>query len=115
MAGDGSRRRRSWPIVAMPPSSGLPSSHILVGGAGAFGLAAAVELRRRGHAITVVDPGPLPHPLAASTDISKVIRLEYGPDEPYMALAEQAREGWLAWNAVRTGRPREAARYYGAQ
>ena len=37
--------------------------------------------------------------MAASTDISKVVRLEYGSDETYMALAEAAREGWLEWNA----------------
>lgn len=67
-------------------------------GAGAFGVTAAIELARRGHQVTLLDPGPLPHPLAASTDISKVIRMEYGPDEASMALAERARDGWLAWN-----------------
>ena len=82
----------------MSRSSTFPASHILVIGAGAFGLAAAIELRRRGHSVTVLDPGPVPHPLAASTDISKVIRMEYGPDELYTELGERAREGWLAWN-----------------
>ena len=71
---------------------------ILVVGAGAFGVTAAIELRRRGHAVRLLDPGPLPHPLAASTDISKVVRLEYGPDEVYTALAERAIEGWERWN-----------------
>ena len=33
-------------------------------------------------------PGPLPHPLAASTDISKVIRMDYGPDEDYLTAME---------------------------
>jgi hypothetical protein len=42
--------------------------------------------------------GPLPHPLAASTDISKVVRLEYGADEAYTELAEQAIAGWRRWN-----------------
>lgn len=50
--------------------------------------------------VTVLDPGPLPHPLAASTDISKVIRMEYGTDEQYMSMVEQSREGWLAWNEL---------------
>src|SRR5262249_28103082 len=36
--------------------------------------------------------------LAASTDISKVVRLEYGADELYTALAEEAIEGWKRWN-----------------
>ncbi len=71
---------------------------MLVVGAGVFGLAAALELRRRGHAVTVIDQGPIPHPRAASTDISKVIRLEYGADEAYTAAMEDARSGWLAWN-----------------
>jgi glycine/D-amino acid oxidase-like deaminating enzyme len=71
---------------------------ILVVGAGVFGVTAAIELRRRGHAVRLLDPGPLPHPLAASTDISKVVRLEYGGDEAYTALAERAIEGWQRWN-----------------
>lgn len=71
---------------------------VLVVGGGVFGLTAALELHRRGHRVRVLDPGPLPHPLAASTDISKVIRMEYGPDETYTALAERARDGWLRWN-----------------
>ena len=67
-------------------------------GAGVFGVAAAIELRSRGMRVVLLDPGPVPHPLAASTDISKVVRLEYGSDEGYMALAELARDGWLRWN-----------------
>jgi glycine/D-amino acid oxidase-like deaminating enzyme len=71
---------------------------VLVAGAGVFGVTAAIELRKRGYAVSLLDPGPLPHPLAASTDISKVVRLEYGADEPYTALAEKAIEGWRRWN-----------------
>jgi glycine/D-amino acid oxidase-like deaminating enzyme len=71
---------------------------VLIAGAGVFGVTAAIELRKRGHPVMLVDPGPLPHPLAASTDISKVVRLEYGADEPYTALAERAIEGWRRWN-----------------
>jgi glycine/D-amino acid oxidase-like deaminating enzyme len=70
----------------------------LVVGAGIFGVTAAIELRKRGHAVRLVDPGPLPHPLAASTDISKVVRLEYGADETYTALSEESIEGWQRWN-----------------
>src|SRR5438132_158975 len=71
---------------------------VLVAGAGVFGVTAAIELRERGHAVRLLDPGPLPHPLAASTDISKVVRLEYGGDEIYTALAERSIEGWRRWN-----------------
>lgn len=72
---------------------------VLVVGGGIFGATAACELASRGHEVELVDPGPLPHPQAASTDISKVIRLEYGADEEYMTWMEAAREGWLRWNA----------------
>lgn len=73
----------------------------LVVGAGAFGLSAALELASRGRLVKVLDPGPIPHPLAASTDISKVMRLAYGADQLYTALAEEARSQWLRWNEDR--------------
>jgi glycine/D-amino acid oxidase-like deaminating enzyme len=68
-------------------------------GAGIFGVTAAAELRRRGWRVLLLDPGPIPHPMAASTDISKVIRLAYGSDEAYTGLMEQALEGWRRWNS----------------
>jgi glycine/D-amino acid oxidase-like deaminating enzyme len=67
-------------------------------GAGIFGVTAALELNRRGYRVSLVDPGPLPHPQASSTDISKVIRMDYGADEETMALMEQALAGWQGWN-----------------
>ena len=76
----------------------MTMDRVLIAGAGVFGVTAAIELRKRGHAVVLADPGPLPHPLAASTDISKVVRLEYGADEPYTAWAESAIEGWRRWN-----------------
>ncbi|MEE9246016.1 MAG: FAD-dependent oxidoreductase [Gemmatimonadota bacterium] len=74
------------------------SRDVAVVGAGIFGVTAALELNARGHRVSLIDPGPLPHPLAASTDISKVIRMEYGPDAVYMELVEESLEGWSAWN-----------------
>lgn len=68
-------------------------------GAGMSGLTAALELRRRGWAVTVADQGSVPHPDAASTDISKVVRADYGNDELYCEMAEQAIAGWRRWNA----------------
>lgn len=73
---------------------------IVIIGGGIFGLTAALALRARGHGVMALDQGPAPHPLAASTDISKVVRIEYGADEAYTALAERAREGWLRWNQM---------------
>ena len=71
---------------------------IIVVGAGISGVTSAIELKTRGHQVLLVDPGPLPHPLAASTDISKAVRGAYGPDEDYTALAERSIPIWREWN-----------------
>lgn len=76
------------------------SQRILIVGGGCFGLSAAVELRRRGYEIELFDPGPIPHPLAATTDISKVLRMDYGADEEYMTLMEETFPIWDAWNRL---------------
>jgi glycine/D-amino acid oxidase-like deaminating enzyme len=78
------------------------SSHgpsIVIVGAGVFGLTAALELRSRAWRVTVLDAGTVPRDTAASTDISKVVRMDYGDDEFYTALGEAALAGWDAWNA----------------
>jgi len=73
---------------------------VLVIGSGIFGVTTALELHARACEVTLVDPGPVPHPLAESTDISKVVRCDYGADEDYTALGERALEGWRRWNAT---------------
>src|SRR5437660_451905 len=70
----------------------------IVVGAGINGVTAAIELRKRGHKVSLIDPGPLPHPLAASTDISKAVRAAYGADEEYTTLAERSIQLWRKWN-----------------
>ncbi|RMG29566.1 MAG: FAD-dependent oxidoreductase [Bacteroidetes bacterium] len=70
----------------------------LILGAGIFGLSTALSLLRRGYSVGILNPEGIPHPLAASTDISKVVRMEYGSDEEYMAMAEASLQGWHAWN-----------------
>ena len=75
-----------------------PATHIAIAGAGIFGLSAALELRRRGHAVTVADPGPTPHPLAASNDLSRMVRMDYASDQLYSDLAAEAIAGWHDWN-----------------
>ncbi|MDH3744782.1 MAG: FAD-dependent oxidoreductase [Acidobacteriota bacterium] len=76
----------------------MSSARVIIVGAGVFGLTAALEIKRRGHEVLLLDQGAIPHPLAASTDISKVVRMEYGADATYMALAEAAIAGWRHWN-----------------
>ena len=72
---------------------------IAVAGAGVFGAAASLELRRRGWEVVLLDPEAPPAPRAASTDVSKVVRREYGSDRFYLELASEAIEGWRRWNA----------------
>ena len=71
---------------------------LIVVGAGINGVTAAIELKKRGHKVILLDPGPLPHPLAASTDISKAVRTAYGADKEYAALAERSIPLWREWN-----------------
>lgn len=76
----------------------IHSHDFIVIGAGIFGVTTALTLRARGFNVAILDPGPLPHPLAESTDISKVVRVAYGADEQYMRMADEAIDGWHSWN-----------------
>ena len=67
-------------------------------GAGVFGVTAAIEMVRRGHAVRLLDPGPLPHPDASSTDVSKMVRMDYGADVFWTEMAEVSRSRWREWN-----------------
>ena len=67
-------------------------------GAGIFGLAAALELNRRGHPVTLFERGPIPCPDASSTDVSKVIRRTSYPEETYHELVERAAHQWHRWH-----------------
>jgi glycine/D-amino acid oxidase-like deaminating enzyme len=71
---------------------------VAVIGAGAFGVCAAIELRARGARVELIDPGPLPHPDASSTDISKAVRMDYGADTLYTELGERSIERWRECN-----------------
>jgi glycine/D-amino acid oxidase-like deaminating enzyme len=68
-------------------------------GAGVFGLASAIELRARGHVVTLFDQGTVPHEAASSTDVSKGIRRTWyaGDNETYVELVERAAEQWTRW------------------
>lgn len=71
---------------------------VLIVGAGVFGVTAALELRSRNYRVALVDQGSVPNVRGASTDISRVVRIDYGSDDEYTTLAERSRTGWLWWN-----------------
>lgn len=78
--------------------------NVAVVGAGIFGLAAAIELRERGHGVTVFEQGTAPNARASSTDTSKTIRRLYGNNGTYVELVERAALGWRRWQQ-RLGQP----------
>ena len=71
---------------------------VVIVGSGIFGLTSAIELVQRGYKTALLNPGKIPHPLAASTDISKVVRMEYGADRLYGKMGELSIQGWKKWN-----------------
>ena len=77
----------------------MPNNYdFLILGAGIFGLSTAIELIKRKYSVGLLNPDLIPDPLAASTDISKIVRMEYGTDTEYMAMAIESIEGWKDWN-----------------
>lgn len=81
-----------------PTSTPSPRTVVVVG-AGVFGCTAALELAARGWAVTLVDRSTTPHPDASSTDVSKVVRMDYGADVFYHELGDESIDGWERWNA----------------
>ncbi len=78
----------------------MSSKTVIIVGAGIFGVTAALEFRRRGWHVHLVDPGPIPHPRAQSTGSRMMVRLDYRADEEYMSLAEASLEEWREWNRI---------------
>ncbi|KAK6074456.1 fructosyl amino acid [Seiridium cupressi] len=69
--------------------------HVLIVGAGVFGLSTALELKKRGyHRVTVLDRYLPPVLDGSSVDISRVIRTDYA-DPFYGKMAREAYEGWV--------------------
>ncbi len=69
---------------------------IIVGG-GIMGLSTAWALDRAGHAATLYDQGPIPNPLASSTDQHRLIRYTYGAMTGY---ARMVRDAYAAWDRL---------------
>lgn len=60
--------------ITMTMSSLDLSSSILIVGAGTWGCSTALHLARRGYKnVTVLDPHPVPSPIAAGNDVNKIM------------------------------------------
>lgn len=70
----------------------------LIVGGGIFGITAAIELAQRNYRVGLLNPATLPHHLAASTDVTKAVRMEYGSDTEYFHMAEISIDRWHDWN-----------------
>ncbi len=71
---------------------------VLVIGGGIYGITAAVELAQRKFSVGLINPDTIPHHMAASTDVTKAVRMEYGSDKEYFRMVEIALEKWHSWN-----------------
>jgi len=86
------------PTIAAQPvarRSKLPSSRVVVIGAGAFGGWTALHLAERGYDVTLVDAYGPGSARATSGDESRGLRFAYGSREVYTRLALEARKHWL--------------------
>ena len=72
--------------------------NLCVVGGGIFGMAAALELRRRGHDVTLMERGEIPNPQASSTDVAKMIRRTNYPNQTYVELVTRAARQWREWH-----------------
>ncbi|MDO4918273.1 glycine oxidase ThiO [Kocuria sp.] len=84
------------------------AAHVVVAGAGLIGLATALELRRRGAAVTVVDPRPAwGATRAAAGMLAPVAETQYGQERLYPLMRASAAEypGFVERVAAATGLP----------
>jgi sarcosine oxidase len=68
--------------------------NIIIVGAGIAGLATAWSLTKRGHAVTLLEQGPIPNPLSASGDHHRIIRRAYPSGSGYGRVITEAYAAW---------------------
>ncbi|KAI9491665.1 FAD dependent oxidoreductase [Zychaea mexicana] len=87
-----------------PPA---PNSKIIIVGAGAFGLSTAYALSLKNkYDIWVFERQCIPSPDAASCDINKIMRMDYGKELMYMHMYMESLPMWEQWNKERAAKGR---------
>ena len=75
---------------------------IIVGG-GIVGLSTAWALTKRGHAVTLIERGQIPNPMAASGDHHRIMRRAYSAASGYAPMITEAFEAWdSVWEDMRS-------------
>lgn len=75
------------------------SRDVVVVGAGVMGAWTALQARRQGRSVTLVDAFGAGHSRATSGDETRIIRSSHGADPFYSRWAREAREAWIALGA----------------
>lgn len=75
------------------------SRDLVVVGAGVMGAWTALQARRQGRSVTLVDAFGAGHSRATSGDETRIIRSSHGADSFYSRWAREAREAWMALGA----------------
>jgi glycine/D-amino acid oxidase-like deaminating enzyme len=74
-------------------------SHVVVIGAGVFGVWTAQHLFAAGHGVTLIDAYGPGNSRSSSGDESRIVRCGYGPDEIYTQFAVRSLELWREFTA----------------
>ncbi|MEM8855120.1 MAG: FAD-dependent oxidoreductase [Pseudomonadota bacterium] len=83
--------------------------HMVIVGAGIVGLSTAYSLLKRGCQVTVLEAGPIPSPIASSSDHHRLIRRVYGEEAGYCSRIGEAFD---TWRTLWADLPGPVERYY---
>ena len=72
-----------------------PFSDVVVIGAGVFGAWTALQLRRSGRSVTLIDAFGAGNTRSSSGGASRVLRIGYGPEAIYSRWAQRSFDAWL--------------------